>query len=75
MTTTARLLVYFIAFEQIVAPSEWTTNGDYIEVGVDVADVYTVVKRTYPTQHQTLQSIMLSALLKVLTQMLQKTLM
>ena len=32
--------------EQIVAPSEWTTSGDYIEVGVDIADVYTVVKRT-----------------------------
>jgi hypothetical protein len=32
--------------EQIVAPSEWTTNGDYVEVGVDIADVYTVVKRT-----------------------------
>ena len=32
--------------EQIVAPSEWTTEGDYVEVGVDIADVYTVVKRT-----------------------------
>jgi hypothetical protein len=32
--------------EQIVAPSEWTTDGNYVEVGVDIADVYTVVKRT-----------------------------
>ena len=32
--------------EQIVAPSEWTTDGDYVEVGVDIADVYTVVRRT-----------------------------
>ena len=32
--------------EQIVAPSEWTTDGKYIEVGVDISDVYTVVKRT-----------------------------
>ena len=32
--------------EQIVAPSEWTTDGSYLEVGVDIADVYTVVKRT-----------------------------
>ena len=41
--------------EQIVAPSEWTTNGDYIEVGVDIADVYTVVKRTVsnPTPNTT----------------------
>jgi hypothetical protein len=32
--------------EQIVAPSEWTTDGTYVETGVDIADVYTVVKRT-----------------------------
>lgn len=32
--------------EQIVAPSEWVTDGNYIEVGVDIADVYTVVSRT-----------------------------
>jgi len=32
--------------EQIVAPSEWTTDGNYVEVGVDISDVYTVVKRT-----------------------------
>ncbi len=32
--------------EQIVAPSEWTTDGLYVEVGVDISDVYTVVKRT-----------------------------
>ena len=32
--------------EQIVAPSEWTTDGDYVEVGVDIADAYTIVKRT-----------------------------
>jgi len=32
--------------EQIVAPSEWTTDGSYLEVGVDIADVYAVVRRT-----------------------------
>lgn len=31
--------------EQIVAPSEWTTDGSYLEVGVDIADVYIVVNR------------------------------
>lgn len=31
--------------EQIVAPSEWTTDGSYLEVGVDIADVYVVVNR------------------------------
>ena len=31
--------------QQVVAPSEWTTNGDFINIGVDVADIYVVVKR------------------------------
>jgi hypothetical protein len=29
----------------VIAPSEFTTNGDFIDVGVDITDIYTVVKR------------------------------
>ena len=32
--------------QEIIAPSEWTTDGDYLAVGVDIADTYAVVKRT-----------------------------
>ena len=32
--------------QQIVAPSSWTTDGDFIDVGVDLDQIYTVVKRT-----------------------------
>lgn len=32
--------------EQVVAPAEWVTAGEYLAVGVDVVDIYTVVKRT-----------------------------
>lgn len=32
--------------EQVVAPAEWTTSGDYLAIGVDISDIYTVVKRT-----------------------------
>ena len=35
--------------QNVVAPVEWVTNGEYIDVGVDVEDIYTVVKRTIPT--------------------------
>lgn len=31
--------------EQVVAPAEWTTSGDYLAIGVDISDIYTVVKR------------------------------
>lgn len=32
--------------QDIIAPSEWTTDGEFLAVGVDVADTYCVVKRT-----------------------------
>lgn len=31
--------------QDIIAPSEWVTDGDFLDVGVDISDVYTVVKR------------------------------
>lgn len=32
--------------QEIIAPSEWTTDGEFLAVGVDIADTYAVVKRT-----------------------------
>ncbi len=32
--------------QNVIAPSEWTTDGEFINVGVDVDDIYVVVKRT-----------------------------
>ena len=32
--------------QQIVAPAVWTTDGDFIDIGVDLDTIYTVVKRT-----------------------------
>ena len=32
--------------QDIIAPSEWTTDGDFLAVGVDISDTYCVVKRT-----------------------------
>ncbi|HEY7805204.1 MAG TPA: hypothetical protein VIC30_12340, partial [Orrella sp.] len=29
--------------QQIIAPSEWVTDGEYIAIGVDIEDIYTVV--------------------------------
>ena len=31
--------------QNVIAPSEFTTEGDYLDVGVDITDIYTVVKR------------------------------
>lgn len=31
--------------QEIIAPSEWTTDGEFIAVGVDISDTYTIVKR------------------------------
>ena len=31
--------------QDIIAPSEWTTDGDFVSVGVDISDTYVVVKR------------------------------
>lgn len=33
--------------QQITAPSEFTTDGEFMDVGVDVTRIYTVVKRTF----------------------------
>jgi hypothetical protein len=33
--------------QQITAPSEFTTDGDFIDVGVDVTEIYCVTKRTF----------------------------
>ncbi len=33
--------------QQVVAPSEFLTDGHYLDVGIDVTRVYTVVKRTF----------------------------
>ena len=33
--------------QQIVAPSEWTTDGVFKDVNIDVTDIYVVVKRTF----------------------------
>jgi hypothetical protein len=32
--------------QNVIAPSEWTTGGNFLNIGVDVDDIYTVVKRT-----------------------------
>ena len=32
--------------QNVIAPSEWTTDGQFLNIGVDVDDIYTVVKRT-----------------------------
>ena len=31
--------------QEIIAPTEWTTDGEFISVGVDISDTYVVVKR------------------------------
>lgn len=31
--------------QNVVAPAEWTTSGDYLDVAVDQGDIYTVVRR------------------------------
>ena len=32
--------------QNVIAPSEWITDGQFLNIGVDVDDIYTVVKRT-----------------------------
>lgn len=31
--------------QNVIAPSEWTTDGEFVSIGVDVDDIYVVVKR------------------------------
>jgi hypothetical protein len=33
--------------QQIVAPSEFVTDGEFLDVSVDVTDIYTIAKRTF----------------------------
>lgn len=33
--------------QQVVAPSEFITNGEFIEVAVDISDIYVITKRTF----------------------------
>ena len=35
--------------QNVIAPSEFTTEGEFIDVDVDITDIYTVVKRTDDT--------------------------
>jgi hypothetical protein len=32
--------------QNVIAPSEWVTDGEYIDVAVDITTIYSVVKRT-----------------------------
>ena len=32
--------------QNVIAPSEFTTDGEFVDVGVDISTIYTVVKRT-----------------------------
>ena len=34
-----------LRLQNVIAPSEFTTDGSFIDVGVDITDIYTVVKR------------------------------
>ena len=50
-STDGTMAVYTMLRPQnVVAPVEWVTNGEFIDVGVDVEDIYTVTKRALPTQ-------------------------
>jgi len=33
--------------QQIIAPSEWTTDGRFVDVNIDVTQIYVVTKRTF----------------------------
>lgn len=46
--TDGSIAVYSILrSQQVVAPSEWITDGQYLDVGIDVTSIYCVVKRTF----------------------------
>lgn len=32
--------------QNVIAPTEWTTSGDFLNIGVDVDDIYVIVKRS-----------------------------
>ena len=33
--------------QQIIAPSEWTTDGTFLDVNIDITQIYVVTKRTF----------------------------
>jgi hypothetical protein len=35
--------------QNVIAPSEWITDGEYVDVGVDITTIYTVVERIIGT--------------------------
>jgi hypothetical protein len=46
--TDGSMAVYsLLTQQQVVAPSEFTTDGQFIEVAVDISDIYVVTKRTF----------------------------
>ena len=47
-TTDGSMAVFSVMrSQQITAPSEFITDGVFLDVGVDVTEIYTVVKRTF----------------------------
>jgi len=47
-STDGSMAVYSILrSQQIVAPSEFTTDGEFLDVSVDVTDIYAVTKRVF----------------------------
>lgn len=46
--TDGSMAVYsLLRTQQIVAPSEFTTDGEFLDVSVDVTEIYTIVKRVF----------------------------
>jgi hypothetical protein len=46
--TDGSMAVYsLLRTQQIVAPSEFTTDGEFVDVSVDVTEIYTIVKRVF----------------------------
>jgi hypothetical protein len=47
-STDGSMAVYsLLRTQQIVAPSEFTTDGEFLDVSVDVTEIYTIVKRVF----------------------------
>jgi len=47
-TTDGSMAVFSIMrSQQVTSPSEFTTDGEYLDVSVDVTDIYTTVKRAF----------------------------
>ena len=47
-STDGSMAVYsLLRTQQIVAPSEFTTDGEFVDVSVDVTEIYTIVKRVF----------------------------